>query len=290
MAYQIAEENFIQGGINRVILCTDGDFNVGVTDTDALQQLAERKAHETKVFLTVLGFGRGNLNDEMMEAISNKGNGNYHYIDSFREARRVLVDQMSGTLVTIAKDVKIQVEFNPAKVAQYRLIGYENRILAREDFDDDTKDAGAIGAGHSVTAIYQVCPAGQKTAQGSGITEPLKYQKPVDSAPAPAVELTDAADSNELLTLRLRYKPPTGDTSKEVEFPVDDSEKGHNEASGDFQFAAAVASFGMLMRHSEHAGNATLDSVLELAMQGLGDDPHGYRTEFIEIVRRAKSF
>jgi Ca-activated chloride channel family protein len=280
LAYQVAEDNFIEGGANRVILCTDGDFNVGVTSTAELQRMAEEKAKGTGVFLTVLGFGRGNLNDAMMETISNKGNGNYHYVDNLREARRVLVEQMTGTLVTIAKDVKIQVEFNPAKVAGYRLIGYENRMLAREDFDDDTKDAGEIGAGHTVTAVYQIVPAGKQIDTGSN--EPLKYQQEPN-------RLSEAASSDELLTLRVRYKPPTGDTSTKQEFAVKDSDASYAKASEDFKFAAAVASFGMLLRDSEHRGNATYDAVLELAEEGLGEDQHGYRAEFLEIVKRAKS-
>lgn len=280
LAYQVAEDNFIEGGVNRVILCTDGDFNVGVTSTAELERMAEEKAKGTGVFLTVLGFGRGNLNDAMMETISNKGNGNYHYVDNLREARRVLVEQMTGTLVTIAKDVKIQVEFNPAKVAGYRLIGYENRLLAREDFNDDTKDAGEIGAGHTVTAVYQVVPDGKQVDTGSN--EPLKYQQEPNN-------LSEAAASDELLTLRVRYKPPTSDTSTKLEFPVRDSDASYANATADFKFAAAVASFGMLLRDSEHRGNATYDAVLELAEEGLGADQHGYRAEFLEIVKQAKS-
>ncbi len=268
LAYQVAEDNFIEGGTNRVILCTDGDFNVGVTSTAELERMAEEKAKGTGVFLTVLGFGRGNLNDAMMETISNKGNGNYHYVDNLREAHRVLVEQMTGTLVTIAKDVKIQVEFNPTKVAGYRLIGYENRMLAREDFNDDTKDAGEIGAGHTVTAVYQVVPAGKPVATGS--KEPLKYQQ------EPA-HLSAAAASDELLTVRVRYKPPASDTSTKLEFPVKDSDASYANASDDFKFAAAVASFGMLLRDSEYRGNATYNAVLELATEGLGQDGHGYR-------------
>jgi Ca-activated chloride channel family protein len=253
---------------------------VGVTSTAELERMAEEKAKGTGVFLTVLGFGRGNLNDAMMETISNRGNGNYHYVDNLREARRVLVEQMAGTLVTIAKDVKIQVEFNPTKVAGYRLIGYENRMLAREDFNDDTKDAGEIGAGHTVTAVYEVVPAGQQVDSGSN--EPLKYQQEPSN-------LSEAAASDELLTLRVRYKPPTSDTSTKLEFPVKDSDASYASASDDFKFAAAVASFGMLLRDSEHRGNATYDAVLELAAEGLGPDQHGYRAEFLEMVKRARS-
>ncbi|MEX0937610.1 MAG: VWA domain-containing protein [Pirellulales bacterium] len=277
LAYKIAKENFIKGGVNRVILCTDGDFNVGTTSTAELERMVEEKATEG-TFLTVLGFGRGNLNDAMMETISNKGNGNYHYIDGLTEAQKVLVEQMGGTLVTIAKDVKIQIEFNPSKVAGYRLIGYENRILAAEDFNDDKKDAGEIGAGHTVTALYEIVPAGQPVETAS--VDPLKYQTPAS--------LTDAAETGELMTLKLRYKQPDGDVSSLLEFPVTDGGAAFGQASGDTKFAAAVASFGMLLRGSQYAGNATLDAVAEIAGDGLGDDPHGRRKEFVELVQIAK--
>jgi Ca-activated chloride channel family protein len=276
LAYQTAVENFIQGGVNRVILCTDGDFNVGVTSTAELERLAEEKAKDTGVFLTVLGFGRGNLNDAMMEAISGKGNGNYHYVDNLTEARKVLVEEMTGTLITIAKDVKIQVEFNPAKVAGYRLLGYENRMLRTEDFNDDRKDAGEIGAGHTVTALYEVVPVGQEV--NTAATDPLKYQG--DAKPQAA--------SGEMLTLKLRYKEPDGDTSTKIEFPLTDNGKPFVDASEDFQFASAVASFGMLLRNSDHKGNSTLDNVLEIAQGASHHDPHGYRAEFLELARLAK--
>jgi len=277
LAYRVAQQNFIQGGVNRVILCTDGDFNVGVTSPAALERLAEQKA-KSGVFLTVLGFGRGNLNDAMMENISNKGNGNYAYIDNLSEARKVLVEQMSGTLVTIAKDVKIQVKFNPAQVAAYRLIGYENRRLAAEDFNDDTKDAGEIGAGHAVTALYQLVPAGQHV--GGPNIDPFKYQQPKSP--------TEAATSGELLTLKLRYKQPDGERSSLLEFAVNDDGKKFSQASTDFRFASSVAAFGMLLRGSKHSGNATLDAVLEIAESSTGHDQHGYRREFLEIVGAAR--
>jgi Ca-activated chloride channel family protein len=277
LAYRVARESFIEGGVNRVILCTDGDFNVGTTSTAALERMVEEKA-KSGVFLSVLGFGRGNLNDAMMETISNKGNGNYSYIDGITEAYKVLVQQLGGTLVTIAKDVKIQIEFNPAQVAAYRLIGYENRMLAKEDFNDDKKDAGEIGAGHTVTALYELVPAGVEVDVPS--VDPLKYQPPAR---------TDGESSNdELLTLKLRYKQPDGDTSRLLEFPVTDGGRRFGEASGDMQFAAAVASFGMLLRGSEHAGTATCDAVLEIASSAQGPDVNGYRAEFLDIVRRAK--
>ncbi|MHC4177513.1 MAG: vWA domain-containing protein [Planctomycetota bacterium] len=279
LAYRIAQENLIPGGVNRVLLCTDGDFNVGTTSTGALVRMVEERAR-SGVFLSVLGFGRGNLNDAMMETISNKGNGNYAYIDSISEARKVLVEQMGGTLITIAKDVKIQVEFNPARVAAYRLIGYENRILAAEDFGDDRKDAGEIGAGHTVTALYEVVPAG--TQIDVPIVDPLKYQ-------SPAQPKDDAQISDELLTLKLRYKEPDAATSKLLQLPLVDEGRPFGQASTEFQFAAAVASFGMLLRDSEHKGTATYDAVLEIATAAKGPDVHGYRAEFLEMVRQAKT-
>ncbi len=277
LAYQIAEDNFIQGGTNRVVLCTDGDFNVGVTSTAELQRMVEKKAKDTGVFLSVLGFGRGNLNDAMMETISNHGNGNYHYVDNQREARKVLVEEMAGTLVTIAKDVKIQVEFNPARVSGYRLLGYENRMLRTEDFNDDTKDAGEIGAGHTVTALYEIVPAGRPV--DAPPVDDLKYQQSAsDATPV----------SDELLTLKMRYKEPDGDVSKKLEWPVTDSGHTFTEATGDFQFATAVAGFGLCLRDSQYKGNLTYDAVVELAEAGLGADPHGYRGELVDLVRRAK--
>jgi Ca-activated chloride channel family protein len=299
LAYQLAEDNFIKGGTNRVILCTDGDFNVGVTSTAELERMVEKKAKDTGVFLSVLGFGRGNLNETMMEAIANHGNGNYHYVDSRKESRRVLVEQMTGTLITIAKDVKIQVEFNPANVAGYRLIGYEDRMLRTEDFNDDKKDAGEIGAGHTVTALYEIVPAGKKVEVGA--VDELKYQKPVgrtilsvENESGNAKEPTDkivrptADPSKELLTLKMRYKAPDGDTSKKLEWPVTDDGKAFAAASGDTKFAAAVAAFGLMLRNSQYKGNLTYAAVIELAQSGIGDDTHGYRKEFVEMVRKAK--
>ncbi|HYO25324.1 MAG TPA: VWA domain-containing protein [Lacipirellulaceae bacterium] len=295
LAYSVAAQNFMTGGVNRVILCTDGDFNVGVTDVEQLQAMAAQKAKDTGVFLTVLGFGRGNLNDELMEAIADRGNGNYHYVDSRSEARKVLVEQMTGTLVTIAKDVKLQVEFNPAKVAAYRLIGYENRVLAAQDFNDDAKDAGEIGAGHTVTALYEVVPVGVPVQSGG--VDPLKYAPPEPVEPAAtAATASPSGDAeastpmgDELLTLKIRYKQPQGDKSTKLEFPVTDAGRSFAEASADFQFASAVASFGMLLRGSPHAGDATLSGVLEIAESASGaEDPRGYRREFAEMVTRAQ--
>ncbi len=279
LAYQTALDNFIAGGVNRVILCTDGDFNVGVTGTDQLVRLAEQNA-KTGVFLSVLAFGMGNHNDAMLEEISNKGNGNYAFIDTENEARKVLVEQMSGTLVTIAKDVKIQIEFNPNEVAAYRLIGYENRILAAEDFNDDTKDAGEIGAGHTVTALYELVPAdGQSDVQTPPVDE-LRYQQ--------RGKPTDQAGSGEMLTLKIRYKEPDGDTSTKLEFPVVDDGCKFGQATKDFRFAAAVASFGMLLRNSAYKGNATYAGVLETATEAASDDATGYRQEFLALVAAAQ--
>jgi Ca-activated chloride channel family protein len=278
LAYQTAVSNFISGGINRVILATDGDFNVGTTNQGDLTRLIEDKA-ESGVFLTVLGFGMGNYKDSTLEKLADMGNGNYAYIDTINEARKVLVDEINSTLVTIAKDVKIQIEFNPLQVSAYRLIGYENRLLRKEDFNDDTKDAGEIGAGHTVTALYEIVPAG-KGLQIPGV-DPLKYQTPMVA--------TDVAQSGELLTLKLRYKQPDGETSQLLEFPVRDGDKAYSRASQDFKFAAAVASFGMILRQSPYKGNGTLDAVLELAEEGKGSDRHGYRAEFLELVKQART-
>ena len=293
LAYSVARQNFIEGGTNRVILCTDGDFNVGVTNEGDLTRLIEEKA-KSGVFLSVLGYGMGNLKDSMMEKLADKGNGNYAYIDTIGEAKKVLVEQMSGTLVTIAKDVKIQVEFNPAAVASYRLIGYENRLLAKEDFNDDKKDAGEIGASHAVTALYEVVPAGT-AAKGAAderpSVDPLKYQKPAQPAATATATTTTAAGghSGELLTLKLRYKQPDGDTSALIETPVKDAGQTFAKASRDFKFASSVAAFGMILRESPHKGRATYGAVLEWAEDGLaGKDRSGYRNEFVELVKRAK--
>jgi Ca-activated chloride channel family protein len=281
LAYEIAQKNFIKNGTNRVILSTDGDFNVGTTSDAELVRLVEEKA-KSGVFLTTLGFGIGNHNDSMLEQIADKGNGHCAYIDSDLEARKVFVEQMSATLVTIAKDVKIQIEFNPAKVAAYRLIGYENRMLRTEDFKDDKKDAGEIGAGHTVTALYELVPTTSAADSASATPEatPLRYQKPS--------ELTAEAKSAELAAVHLRFKEPEGDTSKPLQFGVKETDTPAGAAAADFKFAAAVASFGMLLRNSEHKGDATFDSVLKLAARA-ADDEHGYRQEFIEMVKAAKT-
>jgi Ca-activated chloride channel family protein len=275
LAYDTAVANYIEGGVNRVILASDGDFNVGTTNRGDLTRLVEEKA-KSGVFLTILGFGMGNIKDATFEELSNKGNGNYAYIDALNEAKKVLVQDMGGTLVTIAKDVKIQVEFNPVEVSAYRLIGYENRILAAEDFNDDTKDAGEIGAGHTVTALYEIVPAGMETDLPQ--VDPLRYQQ--------TQPLTQAAGSGEVMTLKLRYKQPDGDTSKLLTFPVRDL--SFARADEDFKFTTAVAAFGMLLRDSPHKGHTNFDSVLELAEEGRGTDPHGYRQEFIDLVLKAR--
>jgi Ca-activated chloride channel homolog len=278
LAYQTARDHFIKDGINRVILCSDGDFNVGTTGTDSLVRMVQEEA-KGGVFLTVLGFGMGNHNDAMLEQISGKGNGNYAFIDNEKEAKKVLVEQTDSTLVTIAKDVKIQVEFNPAAVSAYRLIGYENRVLAKEDFNDDKKDAGEIGAGHAVTALYEIVPAGKEADAIPPPVDNLKYQQPLKP--------TEASTSDETLSVKLRYKAPDGNTSTLVEFPVVDSGKAFDEADIDVRFAAAVAGFGMKLRRSEYAGSWTYADVEKVAQSALGSDRYGLRAEFIELVRKA---
>ncbi len=331
LAYKVAQDHFIKDGVNRVILATDGDFNVGVTNNGDLFRLIEEKA-KSGVFLTTLGFGTGNLNDAMLEQLADKGNGMCAYIDTIEEAQKVLVDQMSGSLVTIAKDVKIQVEFNPAVVKSYRLLGYENRALAARDFNDDTKDAGEIGAGHTVTALYEIEPVGllamadaapieareqvrgrdgramDQAAEGADAesaqpapseaaaeskdkpaspqaeqpaVDPLRYQ-----APAQLNEI--ARTSGEMLTVKLRYKQPDGDTSTLVQFPVHDEGESWDQSTGDFKFAASVAAFGMVLRDSSYKGDATFNSIMEWARAGESIDPHGYRKAFVEMVAKAK--
>jgi Ca-activated chloride channel homolog len=279
LAYKTAKEHFIKGGTNRVILCTDGDFNVGVSDRDSLVRMVEENA-KSNVFLTILGYGMGNIKDATLEQLADKGNGQYGYIDSLAEARKWMVDQMQGTLITIAKDVKIQVEFNPAKVAGYRLIGYENRVMANQDFRNDAKDAGEIGAGHSVTALYELVPAG-KTVPTAAATNEFKYQFATTVKP-------DAQTSDEFLTIRLRHKQPEGEKASEQEFVAKDTGLKYGQASEDFRFSAAVAAFGMILRDSPYKAQATLPAVKELAEAAKGSDPAGYRAEFVELVKRAE--
>jgi Ca-activated chloride channel family protein len=283
LAYRLAEKTFIKGGINRVILATDGDFNVGTTSQSDLVKMIEDK-RKGGVFLSVLGFGTGNVKDSTMEMLADKGNGNYAYIDSLSEARKVLVEEGGSTLVTIAKDVKIQVEFNPKEVASYRLVGYENRKLAHTDFNDDTKDAGEIGAGHSVTALYEVVPVGAK-GPASPSVDPLKYQ---DTAPA-AGTLTTAAATGELMTVKIRYKKPDGDKSDLLSFAVTGDDRSLDRTTDDFRFSAAVAEFGMVLRDRAHRGDATYDEVLALAGKSLGKDDRGHRAAFVRLVETAKT-
>jgi Ca-activated chloride channel family protein len=259
LAYRLAQDSFIPGAVNRVILATDGDFNVGVTDRGALMRLIEQK-RQSGVFLTVLGLGMGNLKDATMEQLADKGNGNYAYIDSIDEAKKVLVTEAGATLVTIAKDVKVQVAFDPEQVASYRLIGYENRKLDDRDFADDTKDAGEIGAGHSVTALYEI-----------ELTE-AAAAKPADAP---------------MLTIALRYKDPDGEVSRQIERAVGRGGQRVDETSDNFRFAAAVAGFGMLLRNSSHKGGLTWSGVRQLAAGAVGADPHGWRKQFLGLVDRA---
>jgi Ca-activated chloride channel family protein len=273
LAYRMATENFVSGGINRVILATDGDFNVGVTNEGDLVRLVQQKA-KSGVFLTVLGFGIGNYKDANLEKLADKGHGNYAYVDTIHEAKRVLVDQLTGNLMTVAKDVKLQIEFNPAEVEAYRLIGYENRLLADEDFKDDKKDGGDMGAGHNVTAFYEVVPKG--VAFEGRDADPLKYQKNPQLQRAPR---------GEILTVSLRYKQPEGSRSVLLEVPATDSTVAFDHASRDFQFAASVAAFGMLLRDSPNKGMVKIQDVLNTAAASAGTDPA--RTEFVELARKA---
>lgn len=272
MAYRIARQNFVNTGNNRIILCTDGDFNVGVSSEQELEQLIE-KERKSGVFLTVLGYGMGNYKDNKMQTLAEKGNGNHAYIDNLQEANKVLVNEFGSTLYTVAKDVKLQVEFNPSQVQAYRLVGYESRLLNDEDFNNDAKDAGELGAGHTVTAFYEVIPVGVKNDYVGKIDD-LKYQK--------QQKTIKTNGSNELLTIKLRYKQPDGNVSKKMELPIIDNKK--NEVSGDFRFASAVAMFGQLLRGSDYKGDVTYRKVIELAKTGLENDEQGYRREFVRLA------
>jgi len=274
LAYKLAKENFIADGNNRVVLATDGDFNVGVSSEGELTRLIEEQ-REQRIFLSVLGFGMGNVKDNKMEALADKGNGNYAYIDNALEAKKVLVNQFAGTLYTIAKDVKLQVEFNPAQVKSYRLVGYENRVLDKSDFNNDKKDAGDMGAGHSVTAFYEIVPAG---SQEVGTTvDPLVYQQ------------AKIVDSNELLQIKVRYKKPNEDTSTLFTQSID-SKDGKAIGSENFRFAAAVAEYAMLLRNSEYKGQSSYQDILKLAKGAKGSDEEGYRAEFIKLVEISQFF
>lgn len=278
LAYKVAGQNFIKGGNNRVILATDGDFNVGASSDKDMESLIEEK-RKSGIFLTVLGYGMGNTKDSKMETLADKGNGNYAYIDNINEARKVLINEFGGTLFTVAKDVKLQVEFNPEKVQAYRLIGYENRLLEDRDFNDDKKDAGEMGSGHTVTALYEIIPTGVKSSF-SGTVDDLKYQE----NKKPKIN----NGSKEILTVKLRYKEPDGNSSKLIQEAVIDHSAPFGGASNNFRFAASVAEFGMLLRQSDFKQQASFDHVIQTASQAMGTDREGYRSEFIKLAKSAK--
>lgn len=277
LAYKVALENFIRGGNNRVLLATDGDFNVGPSSDDEMVRLIE-KEREKGIYLSVLGFGMGNYKDNKMQLLADKGNGNHAYIDSRHEAAKVLVKEFGSTLFTIAKDVKIQVEFNPAKVQAYRLIGYENRTLAAEDFNDDKKDAGEIGSGHTVTALYEIIPVGVKDDFTKAVDD-LKYSSKLVAA---------AFGTNEMLTIKFRYKKPDEDKSRLLTQILHDKEQSFDGASPNLRFAAAVAEFGLLLRGSNFKQQSTFQHLAALAKSASGEDKHGYRKEFIDLIEKAK--
>ncbi|RAJ85915.1 Ca-activated chloride channel family protein [Chitinophaga dinghuensis] len=274
LAYKIAQQNFQPKGNNRVILATDGDFNVGVSNTGELERLIE-KEKKSGIFLSVLGFGMGNLKDDNLETLADKGNGNYAYIDNFEEARRIFVTEFGGTLFTIAKDVKLQVEFNPNFVQAYRLVGYENRILQAEDFNNDQKDAGDMGAGHTVTALYEIIPGGQSGSTVNWV-DPLKYQ-----------QNQVLGNRSEVLTVKMRYKQPDSNTSSLVQEVLTYQPRSFEQMSGDFRLAASVAAFGQILRESAFQGDATCDKVLKWAANTRGEDPEGYRSEYLQLVKKA---
>jgi Ca-activated chloride channel family protein len=276
LAYKTAREYFNAKGNNRVILCTDGDFNVGASSDDELERMIEAE-RKSGIFLSVLGFGMGNYQDAKMQKLANKGNGNHSYIDDMSEAKKVLVTEFGGTLFTIAKDVKLQVEFNPAKVQAYRLIGYENRMLNKEDFNNDKKDAGELGSGHTVTALYEIIPAGIEDDMVEDVDD-LKYQQPGNAI----------NNGNEFMTIKFRYKKPDGDKSILMVHAVNDENKTFNNTGSNLRFAAAVAEFGLLIRNSEFKQNASYKNVLAMAKAALGTDVEGYRTDFVKLVENAR--
>jgi Ca-activated chloride channel family protein len=280
LAYKIAKENFAKSGNNRVILCTDGDFNIGASSDDEMERLIDGE-RKSGVFLTVLGFGMGNYKDSKMEKLADKGNGNHAYIDQLSEAKKVLVSEFGGTLFTIAKDVKLQIEFNPAKVQGYRLIGYENRLLNKEDFNNDKKDAGELGSGHTVTALYEVIPVGVKSDLLEKV-DSLKYQKNF-------VALSKTSYGDEIMTVKFRYKAPDEEVSKLIEHPVVDKQILIAKTTDNFRFAASVAEFGMLLRNSEFRSTSSFADVLVLARKAKGNDEEGYRSEFVRLVENAES-
>lgn len=277
LAYKLAKDNYIKKGNNRVILATDGDFNVGISGDDELIKLIEQK-REDNIFLSVLGFGTGNYKDSKMEKIADKGNGNYAYIDNILEAKKVLVKEMGGTLFTIAKDVKLQIEFNPIHVKSYRLIGYENRKLNNEDFNDDKKDAGELGSGHTVTAFYEIVPAGNTEEEQE--TDSLKYQQ--------SELISKNSNSNEILTVKFRYKEPKEEESKLLSSVVYDEQINFENTSENLQFAASVIQFGMMLRNSEFAGESSYKKAISMAKKAKGEDEEGYRAEFIKLMETAK--
>jgi len=278
LAYQTAIKNFIPRGNNRVILATDGDFNVGMSSDNELVSLIENE-RKSGVFLTVLGYGMGNYKDNKMQQLADKGNGNHAYIDNLNEAKKVLVNEFGSTLFAIAKDVKLQVEFNPALAAAYRLIGYENRMLQKEDFNNDKKDAGEIGAGHTVTALYEIIP--------TGITD--SFTKQVDALKYQRKNIVAGNSSNEIMTIKIRYKKPEENISKLITNPVVDTQTAIDNTTDNFRFAAAVASFGMLLRKSGYRQNSGYDEILTLAKNAMGKDAYGYREEFTALVKKAAS-
>lgn len=284
-AYRVARQHFLPNGINRILLCTDGDFNVGLRNADDLVRLAEEEAR-SGIFLTTLGVGTDNYKDALMRRLANRANGTYHYLDSFEEARRVLVDQMNATLVTVARDAKAQVEFNPGRVAAWRLIGYEKRLLPHEAFLDDSRDAGEVGAGHSVTVLYELVPAGLEIPDTVG---PLKYQEPVPTpTPTPAPAPSRLVPSQELLTLKLRYQRPEGSPSRQQEVSVTDAGRSFDQATADFRFTAAVAAFASTLRQPAPGRDPHLDQILHWARNALGPDPDGTRAEFLTLVSKAR--
>lgn len=278
LAYKVAKDNFVKEGNNRVILCTDGDFNVGLSSDDALEGLIEQE-RKSGVFLTVLGFGMGNYQDSKMQKLADKGNGNHAYIDGINEAKKVLINEFGGTLFTIAKDVKLQIEFNPAQVKSYRLIGYENRMLAKEDFNNDQKDAGELGSGHTVTTLYEIVPASNKEDDTETV-DALRYQTPEN-------EKTSTAFGKELMNIKLRYKKPDEDNSALIEQPVMAQYGNIENTSENCRFVTAVAGFGMLLRNSNFKGDAGYDMILTLARKSVGTDEQGYRKEFVQMVENA---
>ncbi|MDA7744742.1 DUF3520 domain-containing protein, partial [bacterium] len=275
LAYKVAVENLITDGNNRIVLATDGDFNVGASSDDDMEKLIESKRSQG-VFLTVLGFGMGNYKDSKMEILADKGNGNYAYIDNITEARKTLVNEFGGTMFTVAKDVKIQVEFNPANVAEYRLIGYENRLLNKEDFNNDKKDAGEMGVGHVVTALYEIVPFGKS----SNRVDPLKYQE--------QKEVSEAVLTNELATVKVRYKEPEDDQSKLMVQTVVKGEKSIKQASENLRWSASIAGFGMLLRDSEYIATVNYSDIIQLAETAIGKDKEGYRRECLQLMKSAE--